>query len=301
MILYALNSQQAAAICQFEECARILKEELDAQPETDTLKVCEAIRQNKIQELLNISKEVQAPLGDEQSLEKPSAARPGIIHNLPVHTTPFVARENELKETTRLLKEPFCRLLTLLGPGGSGKTRLAVQIARSITAESDKRFKDGIWFVSLAPLTDPRSMAGAITEVLQISGVINGVDTREKLLSHLRGRRILLVLDNFEHLLGAESVKLVSAILNVAPHGQILITSRERLNVEGEYIFQVEGLESPQKLRICPSQAVSRRPECSAQFNCSNNVPAVSSLRSKSRNETSFRFPAFVATFRACR
>jgi len=245
MILYALNNQQAAAIRQFEECARILKEELGVQPETDTLKVYEAIRHKKIHELLKISKDPQAPLGYEQSLEKPSAVRPRIIHNLPAHTTPFVARENDLKETARLLKEPFCRLLTLLGPGGSGKTRLAVQIARSVATDFDERFKDGIWFVSLAPLTDSRSIAGAITEVLQISGVLKGVDSREKLLSHLHGRRILLILDNFEHLLGAESIKLVSDILNVAPHGQILITSRERLNIEGEYVFQVEGLEIP--------------------------------------------------------
>ncbi len=245
MILYALNEQPAAAIRQFEECARILKEELGLQPEAYTLEIYEAMRHKKIHELSKISKDAQAPPGYEQSLEKPSAARPGIIHNLPAHATPFVARENELKETTRRLKEPFCRLLTLLGPGGSGKTRLAVQIARSLATDFDERFRDGIWFVSLAPLTDPRSIVGAITEALQISGVIKGVDTREKLLSHLRGRRILLVLDNFEHLLGAESINLVSDILNVAPQGQILITSRERLNIEGEYVFQVEGLEIP--------------------------------------------------------
>lgn len=245
MILYALNDQQAAAIRQFEECTRILKEELGAQPETETLKVYEAIRHKKIHELFKISKETQAPLGYEQNVEKASAVRPKIIHNLPAHTTPFVARENELKETARLLKEPFCHLMTLLGPGGSGKTRLAVQIARSVATDFDERFKDGIWFVSLAPLTDSRSIAGAITEVLQISGVLKGGDTREKLLSHLYGRRILLVLDNFEHLLDAESIKLVSDILNVAPHGQILVTSRERLNIEGEYVFQVEGLEIP--------------------------------------------------------
>jgi predicted ATPase/DNA-binding SARP family transcriptional activator len=260
MILYALNNQQAAAIRQFEECARILKEELGAQPETATLKAYEAIRRKKIHELLKISKETKSLPVYETGPEKTSAARPRIIHNLPLHTTPFVARENELKETTRLLKEPFCRLLTLLGPGGSGKTRLAIQIARSVATDFDERFKDGIWFVSLAPLTDPRSIAGAITEVLEISGFIKGVDTSEKLLSHLHGRHILLVLDNFEHLLGAESIKLVSDILNVAPHGQILVTSRERLNVEGEYVFPVEGLEIPAEVAPLSSQGAEPTP-----------------------------------------
>ncbi|HSL42335.1 MAG TPA: tetratricopeptide repeat protein [Anaerolineales bacterium] len=245
MILYALNGQQAAAIRQFEECARILQEELGAQPETDTLNVYEAIRQKKIHEFLEVSKETRASTGVEPGLEKPISARPVLSNNLPVPPTPFVARENELIETTRLLKEPTCRLLTLLGPGGSGKTRLALQIATSVAKDADEQFKDGIWFVSLAPLTDSQSIAGTINEVLQISGFIKGSDIREKLLGHLRGRHTLLVLDNFEHLLGTESIELVSDILSAAPHAQILVTSRERLNIEGEYIFQVEGLEVP--------------------------------------------------------
>jgi predicted ATPase/DNA-binding SARP family transcriptional activator/tetratricopeptide (TPR) repeat protein len=245
MILYALNNQYAAAIRQFEECVRILKDELGAQPESDTLKVYEAIRRKKIHDLLNLSKDLKTSAGYEREQEKSSALRPRIAHNLPVHPTPIVARENELKETVRLLKEPFCRLLTLLGPGGSGKTRLALQIATSIASDYDKRFKDGIWFVSLAPLTDPQSIAGAIAEALQISGFLKGVDAREKLLRYLRGHRMMLVLDNFEHLLGDESIELVADLLKAAPYGQILVTSRERLNIEGEYIFQVEGLEIP--------------------------------------------------------
>ena len=260
MILYALNSQYTAAIRQFEECARILKEELGAQPETDTLKAYEAVRRKKIHELLEVSKETKTPAGFEQKLATSSTSQPRIIHNLPVHPTPFVAREKELKEAARLLRGSFCRLLTLLGPGGSGKTRLALQIAITIANQSEERFKDGIWFVSLAPLTNPQLIGGAITEVLRISGVIKGVDGREKLLNYLRGRRMLLVLDNFEHLLGTESIQLVSDIITTAPHVQILATSRERLNIESEYIFQVEGLEVPADSRTLTNRDVESVP-----------------------------------------
>lgn len=243
MILYALAGQQAAAMRQFEECARILKDELGAEPENETRTVYEAIRLKRIHELLKVAREPIAAA--EQSSDRLFAPPPKLIHNLPVQSTPFVARENELKETARLLNEPLCRLLTLLGPGGSGKTRLALQLASTLASDSSERFKDGIWFVPLAPLTDPQSIVGAITEALQISGFLKGADARENLIGHLRGRRILLILDNFEHLLGTESITLVSEIVRAVPHGQVLITSRERLNLAGEYIFQVEGLELP--------------------------------------------------------
>ncbi len=245
MVLYALNNQYGAANRQFEECVRILKEELGAQPENDTLRIYEAIRLKKVHESVQGLQKTASRPGSEQRPDKVSTVQPGVIHNLPAHLTPFVARETELRETARLLKEPFCRLLTLLGPGGSGKTRLALQIAATAAKESGERFKDGIWLVSLAPLTDPQSIAGAILEALGVSGFIKGTDAREKLLSHLRGRHLLLVLDNFEHLLGPDSINLVSYILQAAPQGQVLVTSRERLNIEGEYLYQVEGLELP--------------------------------------------------------
>ncbi|HLO16234.1 MAG TPA: BTAD domain-containing putative transcriptional regulator, partial [Anaerolineales bacterium] len=105
MILYALNSQYAAAIRQYEECARMLKEELGVQPETDTLKVYEAIRRKKIHELLEVSKESKTPARYEQSPKKSLASQPKTRHNLPVHSTPFVARENELKAIAHLMKE----------------------------------------------------------------------------------------------------------------------------------------------------------------------------------------------------
>jgi predicted ATPase/DNA-binding SARP family transcriptional activator len=245
MLLYALNDQPTAAKRQFEECIRLLDEELHVQPEHETLQLFDAIQKKKLTGLQKGSIRLQAEAVKETD---PSTERPKRkVHGLPSYPSPFIGREKELQEIARLLQEPAYRLLTLLGPGGSGKTRLALQAANRFNGSTGEHFQDGIYFISLAPLTDPGTMVGALLEGLNITGQVRGANARERLLSYLQGHRILLILDNFEQLLGEESIALISEMVAAAPQSRILVTSRERLNLQGEQIFRVEGLETPEE------------------------------------------------------
>lgn len=242
MLVYALADQHAAALRQFEECSRLLKEELGVEPEPETIELIEAIRSKNFKQTggrERASRTSRPPA--EETFASPHEEKPS--HNLPGAITPFVGRVHELEKIKDLLAEESCRVVTLLGPGGSGKTRLAIQTGISLNDKGT--FADGIWFVQLAPLTDQDSVLPALRKVLNITALHGQEDQRQHLFNFLRNRRALLILDNFEHLLGDESISLISELIESTPHIKILITSRERLNIRGEHIFLVEGLETP--------------------------------------------------------
>jgi predicted ATPase/DNA-binding SARP family transcriptional activator len=168
------------------------------------------------------------------------AALPSPPHNLPHHATPFVGREEELADIRRLLREePACRLLTLVGPGGIGKTRLALEAAEG-TLDA---FSDGVFFVPLASVGGIEFMVAAVAEAVDCE-FSRGVAPKSQLLKHLVGKRLLLVADNLEHLL--EGVDLFSEILSAAPQARLLVTSRERLHLQEEWIYEVQGLPCPE-------------------------------------------------------
>ncbi|HMA36159.1 MAG TPA: tetratricopeptide repeat protein, partial [Chloroflexia bacterium] len=160
------------------------------------------------------------------------------VSNLPLQPPPFFGRGAELVEIGRRLSDPACRLLTLIGPAGVGKTRLAVEVAASQAG----RFRDGIVFVALASVGAPDQIVSTIGAALNLS-FAGQVDPPARLLSYLRERHLLLVLDNFEHLL--EGTHLVGAILERAAQVTLLVTSRERLDLRAEWLFDVEGLAYP--------------------------------------------------------
>jgi predicted ATPase/DNA-binding XRE family transcriptional regulator len=164
--------------------------------------------------------------------------RPVPIHHLPVPPTPLVGREPELAALERLLLDPQCRLLTLLGPGGIGKTRLAIEAA----SRHQALYPDGACFVSLAPLSSSELMVPAIADALGFA-FQGQIEPRVQLLNILRDRQALLVLDNVEHLL--DGVGLFAEMLERAPKVNLLVTSRERLNLHGEWTFEVQGLPVP--------------------------------------------------------
>jgi predicted ATPase/class 3 adenylate cyclase len=160
------------------------------------------------------------------------------MKNLPLPRTSFVGRASELEAVDRLLEDPECRLLTLVGPGGAGKTRLALEAA----ARRVDRYPHGVHFVQLVSVASPEFLAPAVAESIQfaVDAVHSGFSAKDQLLDYLTERATLLVLDNFEHLV--EGAGLLSEVIERAPHVKLLATSRERLNVQSEWVFDVEGL-----------------------------------------------------------
>ncbi|HEX6876079.1 MAG TPA: NB-ARC domain-containing protein, partial [Nocardioidaceae bacterium] len=158
-------------------------------------------------------------------------------HNLPVHLTSFVGRERELDDVRRALAD--WRLVTLTGVGGSGKSRLALQAAAELVDD----YPDGAWLVELAPLTEPERVPSAVAAVLAIPEDPHR-PLLETLSTALRGKRLLLVVDNCEHLLSA-CAELTETLLKAAPGLRILATSREGLAVPGEVVVPVPPLPVP--------------------------------------------------------
>ena len=157
---------------------------------------------------------------------------------LPLQPTPFIGRSVEVAEIVRLLDDPACRLLTLIGPGGIGKTRLAIAVAASHAGA----FADGVAFVALASVGTPAQIVSAIGDTLGFA-FAGQPDITAALLGYLRARQMLLVLDNFEHLI--DGADLIADILTHTPNITLLVTSRERLNLQAEWLFDVEGLAYP--------------------------------------------------------
>lgn len=164
-----------------------------------------------------------------------------ITNNLPPQNTPFVGREKEIAEIDGLLCDPNLRLLTLLGPGGIGKTRLSLEIATR-QLQNEGCFVDGVFFVALAPLSTKDAMLTAIAEAVQFS-FFGSDGPQTQITSYLREKDMLIVLDNFEHLM--DCTKVVTDLLAAAPKLRIIVTSREKLNLQGEWVYNVEGLSFP--------------------------------------------------------
>ncbi len=159
-------------------------------------------------------------------------------HNLPVALSSFVGRETEIAELLSLLSDPDVRLATLLGPGGTGKTRLALEVAASAV----DTFPDGVWFVDLAQLTSPEEVGPAVADALRLT-VDPQHDVADQLLAFIQDKTMLLVLDNFEQVLAA--ALFVRQLLQLAPHVTALVTSRIMLRLGGEQAFEVAPLPVP--------------------------------------------------------
>jgi len=156
-------------------------------------------------------------------------------HNLPTQLTAFIGRETELASLKALLADDRNRLITIVAPGGMGKTRLSLETARQMAPA----FPQGIFFVPLDRITSAELIVQSVVEVLPIF-LASTESPKSRVLDYLRDRTVLLVMDNFEHVL--EGATFVQEILKAAPHVQILATSRAKLNVTGEAVFNIEGL-----------------------------------------------------------
>jgi len=168
--------------------------------------------------------------------------------NIPPQSSPFYGREEEITEITQILTQSQVRLVTLIGPGGFGKTRLALQAA----AETVEKFKDGVYLVSLAPLLSDQLIVGSIANAIKFY-FFGSDDPQTQLLNHLKEKEMLLVMDNFEHII--EGAELVREMIQAAPGLKILVTTREGLKIEGEKIVEVRGLRYPDEGRTQEMEA----------------------------------------------
>jgi signal transduction histidine kinase/predicted ATPase len=170
-----------------------------------------------------------------------------LTHNLPSFATHFIGRDSEVTQILSLVNDPACRMLTLTGQGGIGKTRLSIEVAHQISEQHADQFPDGTYFISLASLTSANYITLAVAQALDIS--FSGTETlEEQLIDYLRDMQLLLVLDNFEHVL--EGVSLVSELLAVAQKTKVLATSRERLQLPVEQVFTVHGMTTPEAEQV---------------------------------------------------
>lgn len=168
----------------------------------------------------------------------PAGEAAGPAHHLPSQPTAFVGRSRELAHLQRLLDAPDSRLMTIVGPGGSGKTRLAVETAH----RNRTSFAHGTHFVSLAVVKSADVLLFAIADVLECS-LVGQEAPAVQLAAYLRDKSVLLLLDNVEHVL--DGVPVLVDLLAGAPHLKVLITSRERLNLHGEWVLPLDGLDYP--------------------------------------------------------
>lgn len=177
------------------------------------------------------------------------------FYNLPLQPTPFIGRAEEIGEIKRLLADPACRLLTLAGPGGIGKTRLAIESAARMLGD----YPDGVYFVPLQPVQSYDFLISAIADAVHFL-IVGSEPPRVQLLNYLQDKKMLLLLDNFEQLLPSatapahqtneDGVNLLKDILQTASDLQLLVTSREVLNLQIEWVYAVEGMIYPRSTQV---------------------------------------------------
>ncbi len=233
MVSLARSGQASAALKQYEACQRILREELGVEPSPDLQALADQIRAGTFVPDIAPSTTVtrgNLPLG-----------------NLPRQWTPFFGRTEELNRLQQRLDDPAYALITIVGPGGSGKTRLALACAERVK----EQWPQGVWFVSLADIPTDSGPAlttrliTALAETFQLR-LDGSTAPAQQLFNHLRHKQLLLILDNFEHVLDAAGLAL--ELLQAAPYLKILVTSRERLNVQAEVVLRLDGLPVPTQI-----------------------------------------------------
>jgi predicted ATPase/DNA-binding SARP family transcriptional activator/DNA-binding CsgD family transcriptional regulator len=239
MRLYALLGSNRKALAQYGRLERALLRELGTEPTASSRSLREEIAAGRF------------PPREGPSLSPlPEEALGTAKHNLPAARTSFVGREHEMLEVKRALA--MTRLLTLTGVGGSGKTRLALEVARELVGT----YPDGVWLVELAPLAEGELVPQAVTQALGVREQ-PGRSLTDTLTEVLQQRDMLLVLDNCEHL--ADSVAtLVDTLLDSCPRLRVLATSRETLGVEGEALWRVSSLSVPDTDRLPTAGEMTR-------------------------------------------
>ncbi len=233
------SGDRAGAMQLYQQFASRLDEELGVAPMPETTAIYEAIATNTPL-TPSPSHPITASPHDVPRADPPSAPPP---HNLPARLTSFVGREQEMAQVSRLVSGPT-RLLTITGPGGSGKTRLALETAHWLWQNQPESFPHGVFFVGLAAVNNPDFVVTAVAETLGIRET-PGQPALPGLINQMRSQKLLLVLDNFEHLLPAATM--VSDLLTAVPDLRLLVTSQTPLHLYGEQEFPLPPLPLPDR------------------------------------------------------
>ncbi|MBN2005010.1 MAG: tetratricopeptide repeat protein [Anaerolineae bacterium] len=243
MVLLAAEGQRSAALRQYQSCRTALAGELGVEPTPETVALFESIR--------------------DTSASLPRALSPA--PRLPSPPASFVGRDRELAALNGMLSDPHCRLVTLTGPGGIGKSSLALATAQAQVG----LFAHGLVYVPLATVTSTATLVPALVDALGFTPGLQ--DLKSQLVDYVRSKSLLVVCDNFEHIL--EGADLLSEILRAAPGVVMLVTSRERLNLRDEWVYPVAGLSydnAPVAFDAAsptsPDEALSMLPEALTLF-----------------------------------
>ncbi|MEN8171798.1 MAG: BTAD domain-containing putative transcriptional regulator [Chloroflexota bacterium] len=222
-----MTGQPGAAIEHFKKFSKDLADEIGVDPQPETKRLYDDIK-NGTWNAESLSQRIRR-------------------FHFPTDFSPFVGREEDLTQIIRWLEAPHCRLISLVGSGGVGKTRLATQASIRISENQKVDFPAGIYFIPLEEVITLDGFISNITKALDIP-IVPGETLKSALLKHLRKKKLLLVFDNFEHLMPMKD--LVMSILQSAPGVKIIITSREHLGFQAEWILSVYGLPFPQSLDV---------------------------------------------------
>ena len=244
MRLYARLGRREAALRQYQFCVDALKRELSTSPEAETNQLYQEILRSRSSRPDRAT--VAGPAGGDpvpgpaaDLLSAAVAALPEAPSptNLPAPTSELIGRADALAEVTELLG--VHRLVTLIGAGGIGKTRLGLEVARQVLPG----FADGVWVAELAPLSDPGLVPATVAVALGLT-LLAGAESPERVAAALGAKRVLLLLDNCEHVIEA-AARMAEALLRANPHVRVMATSREPLRAPGEYVYRVLPLEVP--------------------------------------------------------
>ncbi|MEZ4640316.1 MAG: BTAD domain-containing putative transcriptional regulator [Caldilineaceae bacterium] len=231
MKLFYWSGRYEAANRQFHQYALTLQDEIGATPSPQIQDLYAQIRNRQ---LPAPSQSPSTRTADETAAAVVSAS----TGNLPPTSTPLIGRAAELAQIAALLADPSVRLLTVLGPGGIGKSTLALSAGSAATSH----FADGVWFVPLADLGSPEEVPSRVLSILGIP-TDSGLSPAEQLQNHLRSRNCLLILDNFEDVLPAASM--AATLLKTCPQVKIVTTTRERLHLHDEHLLPLDSLTYP--------------------------------------------------------
>ncbi|HJR82235.1 MAG TPA: tetratricopeptide repeat protein [Anaerolineales bacterium] len=226
------------------QIAELLAQHLEVPPDQHDLFLKVARQERAMDGLESISlfsepKPVSSAATQERSVFVATVVQSGV----PVPLTPLIGREHEFHAIVQQLQDPACRLLTLTGPGGVGKTRLVLEVAHQLR----ESFDHGTFFVSLAGKSSTEFIIPAVADAMGLA--FSGTsDLKTQVFNFLQDKHILLVLDNLEHLLNG--IELLDELLGGAPNVKLLTTSREQLNLRAEWVFEVQGLPVPSNIEL---------------------------------------------------